>query len=166
MCGEIEDWQTAHGVSVRLTGTGARTNVILNQQYDDVEQINLDEIMITGFNAGVSAGMYVRIYQNGLDTSASNNESNPGVLVPVDVLNPNKVYNRPRVLAQGQMVNVSQFAIALFMPDGTPATFNEACIIMTFVRRRTADSSAEVRRLKATVDYLPSIVGASNTYQP
>lgn len=166
MCGEIQDWQEARGVTVRLTTDGTRRNVVLGGVWDDVEEIRLDEIMITGFNGGVSGGCYLQIFQPGMRHGTVNNESNSGLLIPVDVLNPHVVHNRPRVIARGQMVNISQFGIGLFMPNGTPATFTEAMLILTFVMRKSADAIEEVRRLKATVDYLPSKLDVANTFNP
>jgi hypothetical protein len=166
MCGEIQEWQVAKAVNIRLVTSGARQQVILSQQFDDVEEIRLDEIMITGFNGGVSGACYLRIFQNGMQHGACNNEANPGLLVAVDILNPHTVYSRPRTILQGNMVNMSQFGISLLLPTGVAVAFTEASIMLTVVCRRSADSMAEVRRLKATVDYLPSIIDTRTTFRP
>lgn len=166
MCGEIEDWQYAKDVTIRLVTTGAETNVVLGNRFDEVEEIRLNEIMVTGFNGGVSAGAYLRINLNGMTNGTANNEANSGLLVPIDVLNPHSIYNNPRVISRGNRVNVNQFGIALLMPNGTASAFTEACIVLTFVCRRSADSLAEVRRLKSTVHYLPTILDVRTTFNP
>lgn len=166
MCGEIEEWQYAKAVTVRLTTSGAQTNVVLGNRFAEVEEIRLNEVMVTGFNGGVSACAYLRIFQDNMTHATANNEANSGLLVPIDVLNPHQVYNNPRPVSQGNRVNINQFGIALLMPNGTAATFTEACFVLTFVCRRSADSLEEVRRLKASVAYLPTIKDVRTTFNP
>jgi len=166
MCGEIQEWQIARSVCIRLITNGNKQLVTLGSKFDDVEEIRLDEIMVTNFNGGVSAAAYVKLYQNGMNEATCNNEQEPGLLIGIDVLNPHTVYQRPRVISVGNMVNINSFNVEMRLPGGAVATFNEAVLILTFVCRRSPDSIAEVRRLKATVDYLPSIIDVRNTFDP
>jgi hypothetical protein len=167
MCGEIAEWQEAKDVTVRLVTTGARTNVVLSQQFSGVEEIRLNETMITGFNGGTSGAAYLQLFQPGMNNGTSNNEAAHGLLIPYDVLNPHSIYNNPRVISRGNMVNMSQFGIALVLPTtGAPVLFTEASFVLTFVCRRSPDSIAEIRRLKAAMDYPVTTVGLRNTYDP
>lgn len=151
-------------VTVRLTTDGSETNVVLSQQFDDVEEIRLNEFLFTNYQGGTSGACYLRLRQNGLSNATVNNEANPGLLIPVDVLNPHQIYNNPRPISRGQMVNVSHFGIQLLTPAGAAVTFDEASLVLTFVCRRSADSMAEVRRLKSMVDYLPTITDVRTTH--
>ncbi len=168
MCGEIQEWQEAKTVFVRLTGSGAQQNVVIGNKFDNVEEVWVDEVMVTGFNGGVSAAAYLNVTINGMHPGSANNEAKPGVLVMVDVLNPHTVYQRPRVVAKGHMVSVNTLKVSLNLPSGVAATFTEAAFTLTLVCRKTADQLEEVRRLKASVDYAPSIRDgmARQTFDP
>jgi len=157
MCGEIQPWQIAKLVNVRLTTSGALQTVTLNKALERVEEIWLDEIQVTGFNAGVSAGAYFNLTVNGMHSGACSNEGKPGVLVMIDILNPHTVYQRPKSLAVGSQCSVNTFKLSVSLPNGTPVTFTEACLSLTFVCRRSPEELEEVRKLKASVDYPPSI---------
>lgn len=167
MCGETEDWQEAHDASVRITGSGANSIIHLARIYDDVEEVRLNEVLVTGFNGGTSGAFYLQVSHNGLNPSVINNENNKGVLIPVDVLNPHSIYQRPRTIMKGDQVNLQQFELGCVMPDNSVATFTEAVFVFTIVVRKSPDQIAEVRRLKASVDYLPSIkADARNQWNP
>jgi hypothetical protein len=168
MCGEIEDWQIAKQVNVRLVGGGGRQNINLNGTFANVEEIRVTEVLFTNFNGGVSAGAYLNVHLNGLHPGCVNNEPLSGTLLMCDVLNPHVVYQNPRVVARANQISLNQFGLSIVLPTGAPLVFTEACITLVFVCRRTADEIAEVRRMKALMHYPPSILdgAARNTYNP
>ena len=166
MCGEIGKHQYAKQVSMRLT-TGADQNVVFSKTFEDVEQVWLDEIMITGFNGGTSASCYVNININGLAKSGINNENNPGMLVPVDVLNPHTVYSRPRVLAEGSLVNINSLSVSIRLPTGAAVALTEASICLTFVMRRPKEEDTAYRVQKNAETRAPSYRDpVRNSYNP
>ena len=165
MCGEIQDWQKQSSCSIRVT-TGIPQNIPLPKIFDEVEEIRIDEFMITNFNGGISGTCYVQMEVNSMNNPSVNNDQRTGTLLIVDVLNPKTVYQRPRVVAASHPVTVNQISFRITNPDGSTTTFNEASFVLTIVMRKSEDELAEVRRLKAQVDYLPSIKDVKTTFQP
>lgn len=158
-------WQKAIQVTVRVT-TGALTEIILNKTLEDVEEIRLDEIMITGFNSATSAACYVNVEANNIANGYVNNENRRGLLVPIDVNNPHTYYSRPRLLATSEGVNLNRFGLTISMPSGTAATLTEASLVLTFVVSRPKEEIRAYREKMAMMD-LPSIKDlARNTFQP
>lgn len=169
MCGEIQKWQVARTAYVRLTTSGATTKVILNNLYTNVEEVRLDEVLITGFNGGASGSCYLTVDGAGLNDASSNNESKRGSLIMVDVTNPHTVHQRPITLAYGQMSNINNFEITLTNPNGTTTTFTEAVFLFTFVCRKSQDQIKAYREMKALMnEYPPSILDGAprNTWNP
>lgn len=166
MCGEIDDWQTARSCTVRIVTNGAPQNIVLGQKYDNVEEVRLDEVMITGFNGGASAAAYLRIGLNGMHHGTSNNEANPGLLIMTDVLNPHTVYQRPRLVGVGHMITVNTFELSLSMPNGAAATFTEASFVLTFVMRKSPEALEETRRLNMLVHAPPGTRDIRNSFNP
>lgn len=166
MCGEIEDWQIARTVQIRLT-SGAQQQVTLNQKFEAVEEIRLTEFMITNFNGGVSAMAYLNVDISGATHAVTNNTATPGMMLMMDVLNPHTVYSNPATMLKGNLTSVNSFGISLRLPTGAAVTFTEAVFTMTFVCRRSPDSLAEIRALKAQVT-LPSVKdgAARNMFNP
>lgn len=166
MCGEIEEWQIARFVQMQLSA-GGLTQITLNQKFEAVEEIRLNEILITGFNGGVSGMAYLNVDINGATHAVTNNTAIPGMMVMVDVLNPHTVYNNPVTILKANLCSVNQFGVSFRLPSGAPVTFTEAIFTLTFVCRRSPDSLAEIRALKAQVT-LPSYKdgAARNTYNP
>lgn len=157
MCGEIEEWQEVKQVDVRLTTSGTATTVQLPLLIERVEQVRLDEIMFVGFNGGASAAVYLDFRTNGINSASANNENRPGCMIQVDVLNPHTAYQRPKVLGNGNFMTTNSFEIAIRLPTGVPVLFTEAALSLTFVCRKSENSLAEVRRLKAMMLPPPSI---------
>lgn len=168
MCGEIEDWQTAKQVYVRLENNANNVNITLNNKFDQVEEIRLDEVLVTGWNGGVSSCAYVRIDCNNMSAVTTNNEARAGVLVMVDVNNPHTVYSRPRVLTRGHLVSVNSFQLSIVLPDGTPVNFTEIGLCLTLVCRKGADELEAIRKLKYSAEYPPSVKDsiARNIFHP
>jgi hypothetical protein len=168
MCGEIQEWQTARTVSVRLTTNGTSQRIVLNNRYETVEEVRLDECMFTVFNGGVSAGCYFVMDLSNLSTKAVNNESKSGILLMVDTLNPHTVFQRPRDIASGSPTTLTSFQLGVFLPNGTPVTFTEAIFTITFVCRKSEDEIQAVRQMKAKLDYIPSVRDGIvfNTFDP
>jgi hypothetical protein len=165
MCGEIQIWQKAMQVTVRVT-SGAWTEIVLNKTLEDVEEIRLDEIMITGFNSATSASCYVNLEANNLANGYINNENKRGLLVPIDVLNPHTFYSRPRLLATSEGVNLNRFGLTITMPNGTAATLTEASLVLTFVMHKPKEEIRAYREKMAMME-VPSIKDvARNAYQP
>lgn len=147
MCGEIEDWQESHTLTVRL-GSNAGKNVIrLNAILAQCEEIRLDEIFLKNFNGGVSTSFYLDFEISGMSSGFASNENRSGLLVAYDSLNPRQYYSRPKVLSKG-MTNLSGFTMSILLPDGSVPTFSEVALMMTIVCRRSADSLAEIRRMR------------------
>lgn len=166
MCGEIQEWQIARIVQIELD-RGGLTQVVLNQKFEGVEEIRLNEILITGFNGGVSGHAYLNVDINGATHAITNNTAIPGMMVMVDVLNPHTVYDNPMTVLQGNLCSVNQFGVYFRLSTGAAVVFTQAVLTLTFVCRRSPDSLAEIRALKAQVT-LPSIKdgAARNTYNP
>jgi hypothetical protein len=165
MCGEIMPWQKAVQVCVRVT-SGAWTEIILNKTLEDVEEIRLDEIMITGFNSATSASCYVNVEASSIANGYVNNENKRGLLVPIDVLNPHTYYSRPRLLATSEGVNLNRFGLTITMPSGTAATLTEASLVFTFVMSRPKEEIRAYREKMAMME-VPSIKDvARNSFQP
>ena len=166
MCGDIQPWQTTKTVTVRMVDGGLAQNVVLGNKYDNVEEVRLDEVMITGFNGAVSASAYLKFQTQGLHHGASNNEANSGLLLPIDVLNPHTVYARARVIATGHMITINTFQLSVLMPNGAAATFTEASFVLTFVMRKSPDALEETRRMNMLVHAPPGIIDVRNSYNP
>ena len=158
-------WQKARQVTVRVT-SGSLTEVILNDTLLNVEEIRLDEIMITGFNSATSASCYVDISAPNLSNGYVTNENRRGFLVPIDVLNPHTYYSRPRLVATSEGVNLNRFHISISMATGVAATLTEASLVLTFVMSRPKEEIRAYREKMAMMD-LPSIKDvARNSFQP
>ena len=166
MCGEIEKWQKAEQVCVRVT-SGSPTKIVLNKAYENVQEIRLDEVMITGFNGGVSAACYVQLEAQGLSNSGCNNENRRGLLVPIDVLNPGTFYSRPRQVATSEGITVNQFELSILLAStGAAATLTEGTFVFTFVMHKPATEIAAYRQKVAMMD-APSIRDpVRNSYNP
>lgn len=157
MCGEIEDWQEVKQVDVRLVTSGAQTVVQLPSLIERVEQIRLDESLFVGFNGGTSGAVFVEFQTNGVNSVSVNNLNRTGCMLQVDVLNPHTVYQRPKILGNGNFMTTNSFSLAIKLPDGTPVLFTEAALSLTFVCRKGENALAEVRKMKASMLPAPSI---------
>ena len=162
MCGEIEKWQTKREICVRLT-TGGLQSISLGDRLERCVEIRIDEIMFVNFNTATSGSCYVDVRAEGMHSSGTNNEKKPGILVPVDVLNPHAIYQRPRTLAVSPGTDVTQFEVDLRMPDGSVPTFTEAVFVLTFVMQKSPDVIAANRREKAMTQ-LPSMLDPGRNY--
>lgn len=147
MCGEIEDWQEAHTLTIRLTSNAAKNTVKINAILAQCEEIRLDEIFLKNFNGGASTAFYLNFEISGMSSGFASNENKSGLLLAYDPSNPQQFYSRPKVLSKG-MTNLSGFSFSVLLPDGSVPSFDEAAFMMTVVCRRSADSLAEVRRLR------------------
>lgn len=165
MCGEIQDYQKASTIAVRLTSAGVQT-ISLPFKFNSVEEIRLDEFMITNFNGGVSGGFYLKLELNGLSTVCLNNTGRSGTLLSMDVLNPKTVYQRPVSLIQAGLTAVTQFQIGLENSNGTATTFNEAIFHFTIVYRKSDSEMAEMRALKQLSYYPPSQIQPRVSWNP
>ena len=167
MCGEIGPNQTAHTASIRLTVSADHYKVKLPKQFQRVEEIRLDEYMVINFNGGVSGVGYLNVNVNGSQAFAINNDNKNGTALGVDVLNPQVIYNRPRILASGDGVAITDFEVRFDMADGTLATFTEALFVVTFVMRKPAEEIAAYRRV-AAMQEIPAMKGVDprTTYHP
>lgn len=169
MCGEIEDWQTATDVFVRLTTNGSPIQITLPVPYERVEEIRLNEVLAINFNGGASGMGYLAISGQGLTAGTVNTDRRAGVLVMIDVLNPHVFYSRPRVVARAAQSTLQQFEISFLSPVGAAMTFGELGLSLTIVCRKSEDEMAEVRRLKASIiQDAPSVKDglAKTTYDP
>ena len=147
MCGEIEDWQQATTLTIRL-GANAGVNIIrLNHIFEQVEEIRLDEIFLNGFNAGVNTSAYLQLNASGLSCGVASNEDRQGLLINYSSTNPQQIYSRPRTIAHG-MTNLQHFTLTVTLPNGTFPVWTEVAFVLTVVTRRSADSLAEVRRMR------------------
>ena len=158
MCGEIEDWQTKRQVTVRLTTSASNQSVKLPYQFLRVEEIRLDEAFFVNFNGGTSGVTYVNLKINSCNPTAINNDNNPGTAIAVDVLDPHKIYQRPRELQTAPGVAISDFQIRLEQSDGTLTTFNECLLVLTFVMRKSAAEVREYREAQALME-IPQMKG-------
>lgn len=166
MCGEIEEWQERKTVTVRLTQTG-KQNIQFSGSFDQVEEIRLDEIMVTNFNGGVSASAYLNLSLPGLHSGEYSNERQEGILMLIDTANIHTVFQRPRVIGNANLVHVNSLTFSFNMPSGVAATFTELSLVLTFVCRRSEDSISQIRRFKAMLAPPPSIRDGTvqNTFQ-
>lgn len=162
MCGEIEKWQTKREICVRLT-TGGLQNITLGDRLERCMEIRIDEIMLLDFNGGTSGSCYVDVRAQGMQSSGTNNEKRPGILIPVDANQPHVVYQRPRTLAVSAGTDVTQFEIDIRMPDGSVPTFDEVAFVFTFVMQKSPDVIAANRREKAMTQ-LPSMLDPGRNY--
>lgn len=169
MCGEIQEWQFASQVFLRLTGDGRPQQITLQAPFERVEEIRLDEAMATTFNGGASGMGYLTISGGALTSGTLNSDRRTGVLLMFDVNNPHMTFSRPRVVAKATQATVHQFEISFLSPTGTALTFGELGLCLTFVCRKSEDELAEVRRLKASIiQESPSVKEAAlrTTYDP
>jgi hypothetical protein len=147
MCGEVEKWQYARTVQVRLTTNGNVTNVVLPKQFKNVQEIRLDETFFVAWNGGVTGSAYLRLRLNGASDAAVNSDNQPGLLIGVDVLNPQAIYQRPRTVCYCDNVSVNRFDISITNPAGTAAIlFTEGIINLTLVMQKDPDMIAEYRK--------------------
>ncbi len=155
MCGDLQPWQTAKTVTVRLTVSAPNTTVNLPYIGERVEAVWLDEYMVVGSNANVG---YLDVKVNNLAHFPINNENLMGTAIAMDVgaVQEHVVLQRPRVICVGQFVNVHNFQISLLTPAGAAVTFTEALFVFTFVMRKDPLQIAEYRRMQAELE-LPSM---------
>ena len=166
MCGEIEDWQEAKTVTVRVTG-GNNQQIALDHILDSVEEVRLDEIQVLNFNGGVSGSFYFDVEIQDMKSQWISNERVPGSLILVDALNPHTVFQRPRVLAKGHPVSIQNFVVNARLPSGAAATFDEMAVVLTFVCRKNEDTNQATRVARGQMDYPPSIRDlVANSYNP
>lgn len=151
MCGEIQDWQTASQVFVRLQTNGAATQIVLQVPFERVEEIRLDEVLTTNFNGGAAGMGYLTISGQALTSATINTDRRPGVLIMVDPLNPHVIYSRPRVVSKATQATLQQFELSFLSPTGVPMTFTEMGLVLTIVCRKSEDELEQVRRLKASI---------------
>lgn len=147
MCGEIEDWQEAHTVTIRLSGNLGKREIRLNDVFPQCEEIRLDEVFLLGFNGGVATTAYLNFEISGMSSACASNEGQSGLLVAYDPLNPQQLYSRPKRLAKGT-TNLHHFTVSLLLPGGAVPACVEAAFMLTVVTRRSASSIAEVRRMR------------------
>lgn len=147
MCGEIEDWQEAHTVTIRLTANAGRNEIRLNDVFAQCEEIRLDEIFLLNFNGGAATTAYLAFQINGMSSCTASNEGQEGLLFAYDPLNPQQIYSRPRTLAKG-VTNLHSFSLSVLLPGGATPTWTQAAFMLTVVTRRSASSIAEVRRMR------------------
>lgn len=168
MCGEIEEWQHKRQVFVRLTTNGASRIITLPHIFERVEEIRLDEILVTNFQGGVAGSAYLNLNGQGLTTNSVSLDRRPGSLILVSPLTPHLQYNNPRVLALGNMATVNSFELSFITVAGVPVTFDEMDLVLTFVCRKSEDQMEQVRKMKAAMHYPPSIKDgvARNTFDP
>lgn len=155
MCGEIGADQYTRQLNVRIVTNGNEQTVTLSKQFQDLDELRLDEIMVTGFNSGTSAACYLQVNQRGLSSPAISDNNVPGTLLMVDVLNPHTVFQRPKVIAVSQLGTIASFRMSVKMPDGTPATFTELSMILTAVMRKPGRASVQ----QMAYDSTPQIKG-------
>ena len=161
MCGEIEDWQYARTVVIRMTTDGSQKKIDFNSIFDQVEEVRLTESFVLNFNGGTSGSAYLELDIPHINSVCVSNERRKGTLIMVDNLNPHVIYSNPRVIASGGMANFQSFQ-ARFMSTAdafdqqVPVTFTEAVFVLTLVCRRSVDSIAEIRKLRQMMDYPPS----------
>jgi len=151
MCGEIEDWQIAHTVCIRLTSNASLNHIQLNSIFQQCEEVRLDEIYLKGFNGGVSTAAYLDFDINGMSSGYAGNEAQKGLLIAFDALQPQQIYSRPKVIARG-MTTLQSFDFSVRLPGGAIPAWTEAAFMLTVVCRRSADSIAEIRKLRQLVD--------------
>lgn len=144
MCGEIEKWQKATQVTIRVT-SGAKQTIQLAKQLADVEEIRLDEFMITGFNGGTSGSFYMDMQVPGFTDAFVSNETKRGTLLGLDVLNPKTYYSRPKVLYKSHPVTMNQFLFELMLPNGSTPALTEGIFIFTVVQRKPLEEQEEYR---------------------
>jgi hypothetical protein len=147
MCGEIEDWQEAHTVTIRLSSNTGKNFINLNDVFPQCEEIRLDEIFLRNFNGGAATTAYLNFEINGMSSCTASNEGQAGLLFAYDPLNPQQLYSRPKRLAKG-MTNLQSFSVSVFLPGGATPAWTEAAFMLTVVCRRSASSIAEVRRMR------------------
>jgi len=167
MCGEIEDWQEAKTVNIRVTASGGNVQIKLDHIMDSVEEVRMDEIMVLNYNVGTSGSFYLDLDIQDMKSQWVSNERVPGSLVLVDALNPHSIYQRPRVLARGHPVSVQNFVLNARLPTGAPITFDELSLVLTFVCRKNEDTNQATRIANGQRDYLPTIRDVvANSYNP
>lgn len=175
MCGEIEKWQYKRSLAVRLTSNAlGQYEVRLSKDFLDAQAVWLDEYMFTNFNGGVSGHTYMQLEIQNMSSSCFGNEGVPGVCLPVDVLNPNVILQRPREILQASgNANFSRITVKFFTASGTPitlapTTFNEAVFVFTVVMRKSPELLLEYRRLKQSMLETPPSKGPDprNSWQP
>lgn len=170
MCGEIQDWQYARTVVIRMTTSGATQKIDFSGIFDQVEEIRLTESFVLGFNGGVSGTGYLELDIPQLSNVTISNERRKGILIMVDNLNPHVIYSNPRVIATGGMTSLQSFQARFLTTAASalPVTFTEAVFVLTLVCRRSVDSIAEVRKMRHMMDYPPSRKDGAigNSYQP
>jgi hypothetical protein len=146
MCGEVEKWQYTRTIQVRLTTDGRETNIVLPVQYKNVQEIRLDETFFVAWNGGVSGTAYLRVRLNGASDAAVNTDNQPGLLIGVDVLNPQAIYQRPRTVCYCDNVSVNRFVVSIRSPAGADIVFTEGVVNLTLVMNKDPDQIAEYRR--------------------
>lgn len=166
MCGEIEKYQTARQVTIRLETSASNQSIKLPFQFLRVEEIRLDEVMFTNFNGGASGVTYLDLKINNCSSAAINSDNSTGTALGVDVLNPRTVYQRPRVLQTAHGVTINDFQVRLAQSDGTLTTFNQCLLVLTFVMRKSAAEMEQYRAEQASLQ-IPQMKGVDprSTYQ-
>lgn len=148
MCGDLQPWEKGREITVRVT-SGTRQRIQLPTTFDDVTEIRLDQFQITNFDGGTSGSCYLRITADGLHPGTVNNENMTGILLMVDVLTPQTVFNRPRVIGlAGGNYSFNEFQIEIVKPDGTILTLDEACFVITVVMRKPKTEMLQYRQLE------------------
>lgn len=158
MCGDLQPWQKAKTVTVRLTTSSPNTTVNLPYIGERVEEIWLDEYLVTAPSVAVG---YLDVKVNNLAHFPVNNDQVMGTAIALDPAATGRehvVLQRPRVLCVGQFVNVHNFQVALLSAAGATVTFTDALFVLTFVMRKDPLEIAEYRRMQAELE-LPSIKG-------
>lgn len=111
-------------VSVRLTTNGSETNVVLNKQLVNVQEIYLEESLGVNWNGGVSGGAFLRLIHPQLSEQTLADAPQAGTMLLVSVNNPHMGYFG-KLLARGGTANIQSFRISVTRPGGTPVLFDE-----------------------------------------
>lgn len=150
MCGEIEKWQVSKTFTIQLTT--AQEKVKIPEQYQRVEEIRLDEQMFINFQGGVSGIAYLNMKIPNAEPSTRNNKNINGTALPVDVLTPHTIYQRPRVLVKSTGgTTISDFDVQIRDVNGDLVTFNTCLLVITVVMRKSSAELEEYRRMEALV---------------
>ncbi len=164
MCGELKDTQFAETLTVRATGSFNNLVVNLPKQFQNVEEIWLDEYFFVG--VGASGVTYLDLKHQDLTRLAINNDNAVGTALGLDSVNIHVIHTRPRVLVKAHGATLNRFVVSMGSAAGVPTTFTEGLLVLTVVMHRPAFDNSELRLAAARVEW-PQQAGPDprTTYQ-
>lgn len=161
--GQLQRWQVARQLVVRMLGTGSGIFSGANQPGDDVivdleglienvQEIWLTEYMIRNNGTAAARNMWrVDLSRNNLAIEQRSNSAGQGfcIAVPDMTGTTHVVYDTPRVMTIDGKRGMSSLRVRITDEFGAPVTFHDVTLFLTIVSVNQLLSLADVKRAEA-----------------